>query len=334
MNLDTTNVTGACVTAADLVAAMRDPDARTPELATRVATKMQPLDDVLGGGLRAHDFVLIAGRPGAGKTIMALQWARAVAMQGADAIYVCYEHSPEELFGRLAALEAVSAGREDDAASLDELARRVEAAALGGPRGAALGEPRLADTFDRVSAYAARLTFVQGSSRHTDLAQLDRLVLRRSPGPKVLFVDYIQKVALAGEHRSDDERITAVAEGLKDLAIARNVTVVALAAADKAALSERRLRMHHIRGSSALMYEADVVLVLNEKSVAVSKAHLAYDLVRAEDAKRQIVVSVEKQRNGPADIDIEFTKDYAHYRLDPQGAFVAERLVDDVLYSE
>ena len=53
---------------------------------TRFPTGMFPLDDVLDGGFRRQDLVLITGRPGAGKTVMALQWARAVARQGADRV--------------------------------------------------------------------------------------------------------------------------------------------------------------------------------------------------------------------------------------------------------
>jgi replicative DNA helicase len=74
--------------------------------------------------------------------------------------------------------------------------------------------------------------------------------------------------------------------------------------------------------------------VLNEKSHAVSKTHLAYDATRAELAKQSIVVSVEKNRNGTADVDLEFRKDFTRYAIDPEGAFLAENLVDDVLYAE
>ena len=62
--------------------------------ATQFPTGFAPLDDVLHGGIRAQDLVLLGGRPGIGKTVASLQWARWMAMQGQTAIYVCYEHSP------------------------------------------------------------------------------------------------------------------------------------------------------------------------------------------------------------------------------------------------
>ncbi len=82
------------------------------------------------------------------------------------------------------------------------------------------------------------------------------------------------------------------------------------------------------------MYEADVAIVLNEKHRAVSKTHLAFDSLRAESAKRQIVLSLEKNRHGAADVDLDFKKDFANYAVDPDGTFLAEDLVDDVLFQE
>ena len=90
--------------------------------------------------------------------------------------------------------------------------------------------------------------------------------------------------------------------------------------------------MHHMSGSSALAYEADVIVALNDKAVAVSRSHLAFDPVRVEQFRRQIVFSIEKNRGGPSDLDMEFTKDFIHFRIDPHGAFITEKLVDDILY--
>jgi len=79
------------------------------------------------------------------------------------------------------------------------------------------------------------------------------------------------------------ERTTTVVEGLKDLAIDASVPVLAIVAADKIGLETgRRMRVNHLRGSSALAYEADVVLILNSKYDIVARHHLTYDLHNAE----------------------------------------------------
>ena len=84
----------------------------------------------------------------------------------------------------------------------------------------------------------------------------------------------------------------------------------------------------------SIAYEADIVLMLNEKALAVSKSHSAFDPLRAAEFNKQVVLSVDKNRGGPAPVDMEYTKDLAHFRLRPTGAIVEERLVDDLLYPE
>ena len=59
--------------------------------------------------------------------------------------------------------------------------------------------------------------------------------------------------------------------------------VLAVVAAEKAGLvAGKRLRVHHLRGSSALAYEADIVLIMNEKYDVVARHHLIYDVNNAE----------------------------------------------------
>jgi hypothetical protein len=46
------------------------------------------------------------------------------------------------------------------------------------------------------------------------------------------------------------------------------------------------------------------------------------------------VFGIEKNRDGPGLVDLEFRKDFANFRFDSHGSFVAEQLVDDVLFEE
>ena len=47
-----------------------------------------------------------------------------------------------------------------------------------------------------------------------------------------------------------------------------------------------------------------------------------------------VVFSVEKNRDGSPNMNLEFRKDLANYRFDPDGAFVSESLVDHVIFVE
>ena len=137
--------------------------------------------------------------------------------------------------------------------------------------------------------------------------------------------DLFYELALPGA-MTEREVVGQVVESLKQLALEQQLVVVAIAAADQAGLDARRLHLHHFRGSTALAYEADAVVVLNEKLAIVSRAHLAHAPTRSEEFHRNVVFTVEKNRNGTPGVNLEFQKDFAHYRFQTRGRWVAERL--------
>lgn len=71
-----------------------------------MVTGFDPLDAVLGSGLRAGELILVGGRHGIGKTIFALQAARKIALSGvARCCYVCSDHNQDYLFDGLVCFE-------------------------------------------------------------------------------------------------------------------------------------------------------------------------------------------------------------------------------------
>lgn len=299
-----------------------------------VETGFRPLDEVLTGGLRPGDLTLVGGAPGVGKTVATLQWARNVARAGGTAIYACYEHDEQDLLLRLLALESAEAaldqgeGADED---LEKLRRRVQDAMVGGRPLEELLESSalLRGARAVVGDYADRLLLLRASGAYTGVLELDSVLPQERSGPVVLFVDYLQKVSLRPEPPIEDDKVTRVTEALKELALSRAIPVVAVVAADRVGLRAPRLRLHHLRGSSALAFESDVVIMLNEKAAAVSKVHLAYSPLQAEQFRRWVVFSIEKNRGGPNRLDLEFRKDFASFRFEPEGGFVRERLVDE-----
>jgi len=268
----------------------------------RFSTGTPPLDEAVGGGFRRRDLVLIAGGPGAGKTILALQWARAAAMQGARAIYVSYGYNEADLLARFTTLEFASAQR---------------------------------DAMARIGSYGSHLHLVAASGRYTDIDAIERLVPDQGHRETVLFVDYLQRIPTRGmQFASDDDRVGYLAESLKELALRRNVAVVAVAAVDKDALSKPRFELQDVQGPGAVLYEADIVLMLNVKARASSQRHLARDVSRAELATRNVIVSVEKNRNGVAGNEVEFGWDSTRLAVHPDASCLTPHLVDDVVVVE
>jgi hypothetical protein len=104
--------------------------------------------------------------------------------------------------------------------------------------------------------------------------------------------------------------------------------MIAIAAADRLSLHAKRMRLSDMRGSSAVQYETDIGLVLNNKYDIVSREHLLYNLTDAESMRNWVVLSVEKNRAGRHAVDMEYVLDAAHFRIVSQGDFVRERLID------
>ena len=296
------------------------------------------LDLNLSGGFRSGELVLIGGPQGLGKTTWAMQVARNVARSGRSVVIFSYEHDLQTLLVRLVALEAGQLGG-PDAPSLNRIRQSFECA--DGLTGS-LSE-RLADTdggakaLEVVQEYADRLILQRSTGSKTDLNAITDAIekVHSETGQlPMVIVDYLQKVAVPGVP-DDTERITRVVEGLKDLALDHDVPVLAVVAADKEGIqSGKRLRVNNLRGSSALAYEADTVLLLNDKYDVVARHHLVYNVGNVERFKHWAVLTIEKHRNGAAGIDMEFYKRFEQSRFDTEGRIVAEQLTDERVFVE
>ncbi|WP_180935457.1 DnaB-like helicase C-terminal domain-containing protein [Nocardioides ungokensis] len=295
------------------------------------------LDPVIGGGLRSGGLCLLAGPQGLGKTTFALQLARNVVREGRPVIYFSYEHEPEDLIEKLVALEAGELDDTDrarlttiresfDAAGSGTIEERLEAVSAGN------------EALARVRKYADLLYVHRSTGTATDLAEIRNVVdtTHRLTGlSPMVIVDYLQKVLVPGGPGEEAERTTTVVEGLKDLAIDTSVPVLAIVAADKLATrGGTRMRINHLRGSSALAYEADLVLILNDKYDIVARHHLTYNLGNAERFRNWVVLSVEKNRFGRDGVELEFQKRFDQGRFVAEGRRVDEQLVDERVFTE
>lgn len=322
------------ITAAETLLAL---DNVSPEQATRripLPTGFMPLDEVIGGGLRAGELVVLGGPSGVGKTIFALQLARNVARSesGAHALYICYEHEPDHLLTRLICLESADLLPVEQALTirrLDEMGRNAsgDLGVISALRGTRRYEP----VISRVAEYAQRLHLARPGRLSATLSGVERWtrdLVNSVQAPTLVVIDYLQKITTDERIDSEDERMTEVIQGLKDLALNTGTRILAIAAADRVGLKSPRMRLSDLRGSSAVQYEADIGLVVNNKHAIVSREHLLNDPVHAEEMRGWLVLSIEKNRAGMAAVNLEFKLDAAHFRLHTAGKYVRERLVD------
>ncbi|MBA2277396.1 MAG: AAA family ATPase [Chloroflexia bacterium] len=313
-----------------------------------VPTGFSAIDRWISGGVRAGDLVLLGGAQGVGKTTMCLQMARNIAASGqANVLYACYEHPDDYVLNRLLVQETIDPTAAGVAGvvgglTLDELvalmAERNEQVSGKTPLEAVGDHPAGARAIEAVNAYAERFHLVTGVAHRDSIGSLKALVSQhrmRDNQPLVLFVDYLQKVQPARQDLPDEaERVTEVVQELKQLALGANIAVVAIVAAEKEGLRAPRLRFTHLRGSSALMYEADIAIIMNDKWQIIDRDRIVFNIHKSKQYRDWIVCTIEKNRSGRNLVDVEFLKRFEHCCFNPNGEIVAERLYEERIQGE
>ncbi len=300
-------------------------------LKTPVPLGFSPLDAHVGQGLAGGDLAIVAGPQGVGKTTFALQAARHVAVSGRPATYVCYEHQPHQLLERLLVMEAnLAVG--DAAPTLEEARAR-----LARPGPASLSErlgdlPGGSEALRRLGSYGDRLRIVAARGDATSVREV-RDAFGWHEGAGLVVVDYLQKVHVDGV---DDEevRVGRIGTALKDLALETGQAVLAVSALDRSGLDAARVRARHLKGSVALAYEADLIMLLQHKYDVVSRERLVFDTAGAGRHHQWVVLSIEKNRHGEDHVDLAFRKRLARGYFEPGGHVEEDLLVDERLHVE
>ena len=302
-----------------------------------------PLDKTIGGGLRAGELLLIGGAQGTGKTTMALQMARNIVLGGqASVLYICFEHDEEYMLNRIISMESALAHMpaKQGGVKLQDVRREILGTwlAQGSDKADLTANPRLKPALDRIARYGHNLYLLRGSQTTSTIENIRALVTRYKElsGDRrlVVFVDYMQKVPVFPEPNTETEKVTTIVNGLKDVSLTLGVPMVSIVAADKEGLKAARLRNHHLRGSSAINYEADIILILNEKYNIVAKVNIEFNPYQAQRFRDWVIVSVEKNRGGQHSIDLEYQKHFEYACFDAGGRTVQEKLIEERLYND
>ncbi len=230
-----------------------------------VPTGFASLDRMLAG-MQNSNLLILAARPGVGKTAFALNIARHTAVEEKlpTAIF-SLEMSKEELVDRLLVRQGLidawklKTGQlsDDDFASLSEAMGILAEAPL-----------YIDDT--------PGLTVTELRTKARRL-QLDK-------GIKFIIVDYLQ--LMHGNTRDNRvQEVSEISQGLKNLA--RELKIPILAAAQLSRAMEARggrPRLSDLRESGSIEQDADVVMFLHRED---------------EEVREMVALSIEKHRNGP-----------------------------------
>lgn len=315
------------------------------EAYTPLPTGFRELDDIIGGGFKQGELILLGGAQGMGKTIWALQVARNIAATTPAAVlYLSYEHDEEHMLSRLLCMESIDP-------TVDGLQRGLRLKDLhkgilyfrqrnpnAGFFDVLKSMPQAAPVFDKLQMYLHKLYLLKASPQKTTLPVLDAMVQhlqqQTNGAPVLLVVDYLQKIPLPYLTENEAEKVTIIVEGLKNIALSRGVCVLSIVASDREGLKATRLHLRHLRGSSALDYECDIALIMNQKWKILSKKHITFNIQQAEKWKSWVVFSVEKNRAGRAEVDLEFELRSEYFCFNPHGGIVEQTLIDEKVIAE
>ena len=109
--------------------------------------------------------------------------------------------------------------------------------------------------------------------------------------------------------------------------IVNGLLVVAIVAADSEGVRAQRLRLGHFLSTPAVVYEADIVMIMNEEYNILDQHHIAYNPHNADQMRQNVVLSLEKNRAGSDLVDLEFRKQLQFCCFRPDARRVKESLI-------
>jgi replicative DNA helicase len=258
------------------------------------------------GGLQASDLIIVAGRPGMGKTALATNIAYNIAKA---------HRGETRADGHIATVDGGIVGFFSLEMSAEQLATRIIAERTGIPsshiRRGGITEADF-ETIKDVSIELQTLPFYVDETGGLSIAQLAARArrLKRQKGLDVLVIDYIQ--LLQGSARKANEsrvqEVTEITTSLKALAKELNVPIVALSQLSRQVENrdDKRPQLSDLRESGSIEQDADVVLFVfreeyylsNKEPRPGSEEHIKWQTEMAlVHGKAEVIIG--KQRHGP-----------------------------------
>jgi replicative DNA helicase len=277
-----------------------------------VSTGLRDLDTKMGG-LQQSDLIIVAGRPGMGKTSLATNIAYNVAKS---------YHGEVQADGTMKAVNGGIVGFFSCEMSGEQLATRIIAERTGIPSSHIRRGGITESDFEKIRDYSIELQslpFYIDETGGLSIAQLMARArrLKRQKGLDLIVIDYIQ--LLQGSSKKSDNRvqeITEITTSLKALAKELNVPVIALSQLSRQVESrdDKRPQLSDLRESGSIEQDADVVLFVyreeyylgNKEPRAGTPEYEKWQLdMSLVHGKAEVIIG--KQRHGPTGtVELQF----------------------------
>lgn len=252
-----------------------------------VPTGYKALDNLLAG-LQKSDLIILAARPSVGKTSLALDIARNVAVRAKVPIGIfSLEMSKEQLVDRMLCAEAgvdlwkMRTGNLSDRPGSDDFPR------IGHAMGVLSEAPIYID-----DSPGNNVMHIRTKARR----------LQAEHGLGLIIIDYLQLMESHKDYGGDNrvQEVAEISRNLKGLARELNVPVLALSQLSRAAEQSKPAipKLAHLRESGSIEQDADVVIFIYRKA-----ADRNYRLEDIPPDERNIAeLHIAKHRNGPTGV--------------------------------
>lgn len=262
-------------------------EAEANEPATGQMTGFNSLD-TLTNGLHRGELVIVAGRPGMGKSAFALSIAHNMIRQGRRVGLFSLEMDRKQITQRLLAITTGMSIQTIRARDFNQQQMGQYVEALG-----------------RVSTYP--LFINDEASLTPENLRLKSLKLKFEQGLDLLIVDYLQLMHAQGYNNNRVQEISYISRHMKELARELNVPLLSAAQLSRAVeqRADKRPQLSDLRESGSIEQDADIV------------AFLYRDVVynEATEFPNQAELIVAKHRNGETTtLPLYFDPPRTHYR--------------------
>jgi replicative DNA helicase len=292
-----------------------------------IATGLRDLDTKMGG-LQPSDLIIVAGRPGMGKTALATNIAYNIARA----------HQAElQTDGTMKTVNGGIVGFFSCEMSGEQLATRILAERTGIPSSHIRRGGISEIDFEKIresSIELQSLPFYVDETGGLSISQLTARArrLKRQKGLDLIVIDYIQLLSGSGKRGNDNrvQEVTEITTSLKALAKELNVPVVALSQLSRQVENrdDKRPQLSDLRESGSIEQDADVVLFVYREEYYLANKEPRPGTPEHEKwrtdmdlAHGKAEVIIGKQRHGPTGtVDLQFDGSVTRFSdLSPDG---------------